>query len=94
MPQASPFHVSSSGYANPAFQPELGYNDVQGNGYAPPVIAKAAPVDSQSGQPATLTEVEIEQQAKRDRNPLFYCKIITAYPKTAFGRLKKNCRFF
>lgn len=66
------------GYANPAFHSED--NDKTENGVAPPTVSAAV-----EAAPDNKTEVTTAQQAKRDRNPLFYCKLITNYPKTAFG---------
>lgn len=31
-------------------------------------------------------EVEETREKKRQREPFFYCKLITKYPKTAFGK--------
>ena len=81
------------GYANPAFHPDLSYDNDGSveNGQAPPVIAKAN-VDGEAGEPTdapseALSDVEQAQQAKRDLDPLFYCKLICNYPKSAFGTL-------
>ena len=43
------------------------------------------------------TEAEIRNQKIRDKDPIFFCRWITTYPKSFFGKyqiLKKNIRFY
>ena len=38
-------------------------------------------------------EVEEMKRKRREREPLYYCKVITKYPKTAFGELGTGIDF-
>ncbi|ELT97356.1 hypothetical protein CAPTEDRAFT_185181 [Capitella teleta] len=70
--------MSEVGYANPAFNAD-GEAKAE-NGLPQPAVNGTAPAPTKE-----LSEVEAAQKAKREKDPLFICKIMASYPKTTFG---------
>ena len=67
-----------AGWTNRAFR-----GDDEHNNRLPSPSKTSGEVQPETKQ---LSEVENAQKAKREREPLFFCKILTEYPKTSFGK--------
>lgn len=55
-------------------QPKLEKGEIEQNG----AISSAVNIHS--------NEWELKKEKRRNRSPLLYCKLITSYPKTFFGK--------